>query len=34
MIVVLKPNVEKDRHDQLIDWLKGQNLGVHISVGE
>lgn len=34
MIVVLKPNAEKEKQDQLIYWLKGQNLGVHVSAGE
>ena len=34
MIVVLKHGVEEKKRNQLIDWLKGQNLGVHISVGE
>lgn len=34
MIVVLKPNVQKEKQDQLVDWLKGQGLGVHISNGE
>ena len=34
MIVVLKTNVEEEKRDQLIDWLKGLGLGVHISSGE
>ncbi len=34
MIIVLKPNVKEERKRQLIDWLKGMNLGVHISNGE
>lgn len=34
MIVVLKPNVIKEKEDQLIDWLKGQGLDVHISNGK
>ncbi len=34
MIVVLKPNVVKEKQDQLVDWLKSLGLGVHISVGE
>lgn len=34
MIVVLKPNVAEEKKDQLIDWLKGMGLDVHISVGE
>lgn len=34
MIVVLKSNVMKEKQDQLVDWLKSMNLGVHISKGE
>lgn len=34
MIVVLKQGVEEKKKDQLIDWLKNQGLGVHISVGD
>ncbi len=34
MIVVVKPNVSDERQNQLIDWLKGMGLGVHISTGE
>lgn len=34
MIVVLKPNVAQEKQDQLVDWLKGMDLGVHISKGE
>ena len=34
MIVVLKNNVNETRRNQLIDWLKGMKLGVHVSVGE
>jgi len=34
MIVVMKENVNQDRQNQLIDWLKGMGLGVHISAGE
>ena len=34
MIVVLKNGVSKARQDQLIEWFKGMNLGVHVSVGE
>ena len=34
MIVVLKHGVEEKKKDQLIDWLKNQGLGVHISVGD
>ncbi|MGM9619494.1 MAG: 3-deoxy-7-phosphoheptulonate synthase [Oscillospiraceae bacterium] len=34
MIVILKQGVQKEKREQLIDWLKGQGLGVHISEGE
>ena len=34
MIVVMKQNVNIDRQNQLIEWLKGMGLGVHISSGE
>lgn len=34
MIVVLKSNVEEEKRDQLIDWLKGIGLGVHVSTGD
>ncbi len=34
MIVVLKPNVVKERTDQLIAWLKGMGLNIHVSTGE
>ena len=34
MIVVLKAGVDKTKQEQLVDWLKNQNLGVHISEGE
>lgn len=34
MIIVLKPNTEKEKEEQLIDWLKSRNLGVHVSVGQ
>ncbi|MCR5684971.1 MAG: 3-deoxy-7-phosphoheptulonate synthase [Lachnospiraceae bacterium] len=34
MIVVMKENVNQDRQNQLIDWLKGMGLGVHVSAGE
>ncbi len=34
MIVVLKANTQKQKQDQLIEWLKGMNLGVHVSAGE
>ena len=33
MIVILKPNVAHEKREQLIEWLKAQNLGVHISDG-
>ncbi len=34
MIVVLKPNVAEEKKNQMIEWLKGMGLDVHISVGE
>ena len=34
MIVVLKHGVEAAKREQLIDWLKGQGLTIHISEGE
>lgn len=34
MIVVLKQNINEARKEQLIDWFKSMNLGVHVSVGE
>ena len=34
MIVVLKRGAEQDTREQLINWLKNQGLGVHISEGE
>ena len=34
MIVVLKGGAEQDKREQLINWLKNQGLGVHISEGE
>ena len=34
MIVVLKPHVEQERENQLIEWLKSIGLGVHVSTGE
>ena len=34
MVVALKRNVSEQRRNQLIDWLKGMRIGVHISQGE
>lgn len=34
MIVVIKKNQEKTQVDNLINWIKGLGLGVHISEGE
>ncbi len=34
MIVVLKPNVEKESCDQLVSWLQNLGLGIHISEGD
>ena len=34
MIIVLKPNAEKEKQQQLIEWLEGRKIGVQVSVGE
>ena len=34
MIVVLRPNVTAEKKQQLIHWLEGQGLKIHISDGE
>ena len=34
MIVVLKSNVDKEKEDRLVDWLKESGVDVHVSVGE
>ena len=34
MIAVLRPGASQERTEHLITWLKEQNLGVHVSVGE
>lgn len=34
MIVALKPGVQIEKQNQLIDWLKGMGLDIHISAGE
>ena len=34
MIVVLKHNVQDEKRDQLVEWLKQQGLTVHISQGD
>ncbi len=34
MIVVLKHNVQKEKRDQLVDWLQEQGLTVHVSQGD
>lgn len=34
MIIVLKSNVNENKQKQLIDWLEGQEVKVHISNGE
>ena len=34
MIVVLKNGVPKEKRDQLIEWLHGQGVKIHISEGE
>lgn len=34
MIVVLKPDTAEEKRNQLIEWLKGLGLNIHISTGE
>ena len=34
MIAVLKSGVSDERREQLIEWLRGQNLDVHVSIGK
>ena len=34
MIIVLKPNTQKEQKDKLVDWLKDMGLGVHVSEGQ
>ena len=34
MIVVLRPDTSREQRDQLIGWLKAQNVDVHISEGK
>ena len=34
MIIVLKQGTTVEKRDQLIDWIKGQGCGVHLSEGE
>jgi len=34
MIIVLKRETTQEQQDRLIEWLKGQNLNVHVSMGE
>jgi len=34
MIVVLKHNVPEEKRNQLINWLRNQNIDVHPSLGE
>ena len=34
MVIVLKHGTTDEKRDQLIDWIKGQGLDVHVSVGE
>ena len=34
MIVILKNGVPQEKREQLIDWLEGQGLRIHISEGE
>ena len=34
MIVVIKKNAEEEKRENLIEWLKAQNIDIHISEGE
>ena len=34
MVVILKHGVAQEKKEQLVDWLKGQGVGVHVSDGE
>ena len=34
MVVVIKKNAEKEKRENLIEWLKSQNIDIHISEGE
>ncbi len=34
MIVVLKENADKEQRDRLVEWLKDQGMGIHVSEGE
>ena len=34
MIIVVKNNAEKEQFDNLINWIEGQNVNVHISKGD
>ena len=34
MIVVIKKNAEEEKRENLIQWLKSQNIDIHISEGE
>ena len=34
MIVILKQNTAKEKREQLIDWLRSQGLGIHVSEGQ
>lgn len=34
MVAIIRPNVTKDRVDQLIAWLESKNLGVHVFDGQ
>ena len=33
MIVVLKPGIQKEKRDQLMQWLRNLNLDIHVSEG-
>ena len=34
MVIVLKHGTTDEKRDRLIEWIKGQNLDVHVSVGK
>ena len=34
MVIILKNNPNQKQLDNLIDWLKSMNLGIHLSKGE
>ena len=34
MIIVVKNNAQKEQFDNLVTWIEGQNVHVHVSKGE